>query len=146
VILDIWVHPVILKNKELSIYLFLIHVLLESRTCFCSSSICFCCKCDSAVVCVSCKKPQKRYQKSCQRVSGTIVELHSDYKTHITAVLLPKLALEMVHIYTHTHTHTHTHTERRNLLRTCFYTSHSFTKTHSTLYLSIPFSDTCVQC
>jgi hypothetical protein len=29
-----------------------------SRTFFWSCSIFFCCKCDSAVVCVSCKKPQ----------------------------------------------------------------------------------------
>jgi len=30
--------------------------------------------------------------------------MHSDHKTHITAVQPPKLALEMVHIHTHTHT------------------------------------------
>jgi hypothetical protein len=58
-ILGVLVRPAILKNKELSIYLFLICVLVVSTTCFCSSSIRFCCKCDSAVVCVSCKKPQK---------------------------------------------------------------------------------------
>ena len=59
VILNMWVPPESLKTKELSIYLFLRHVVVESRTCFWSSSICFCCKCHSAVVCVSCKKPQK---------------------------------------------------------------------------------------
>jgi len=65
--------PEILKTKELSIYLFLRRVLVESRTCFWSSSIRFCCKCDSAVVCVSCKKPQKNVTSEVQLESELVI-------------------------------------------------------------------------
>lgn len=125
VILNVWVPPAILKTKVMCIYLFLRHVLVESRTCFWSSSIRFCCKCDSAVVCVSCKKPQKKCNirnpftelagslsnvwSWLKNFSETIVELHSAHKTHITAVQPPKLALQIMHM----HTHTHSHTQRR---------------------------------
>ena len=46
----------------------------------------------------------------------------------------------------HTHTHTHKEEEKNkiNLLRTCFYISHCFAKTYSTLYTFIPFNRTCV--
>jgi len=125
VILNIWVRSAILKTKVLSISLFLRCVLVESRTCFWSFSIRFCCV--ILPLFVSAVKTTKHLTSEIisqlagslsnvwswlKNISETIVELHSEHKTHITAVQPSKPVIQILHIHTHSHTHTHTHTKK----------------------------------
>lgn len=151
---NIWVPPAILKTNELSIYLFFGRVLVESRTCFWSCSICFCCKCDSAVVCVSCKKATKNLTSEilseCEPVPCAKFDLGSK--------MLVGLMLTSSHCNTHTaavnlqdwpsRQRTCTHTQRREKIKE-IYLQPVFTHLiplprHTSLLTSSFLSTTCV--
>ena len=80
-----------------------------------------------------------------KNISGIIVELHSDHKTHTTAVQPAKLALETAHMHKKTHTHTQRRKKSKGIYLEPVFT-HLIPSPWHTALLTSPFLSTTHVC